>query len=218
LLIDTSTDFRQQALRAKIPKVDAVLYTHPHSDHIGGIDDLRAYNFLQNDIIPVYGNWWTQSDLLTRFGYVFSHLPSEGGGLPKLSFHLIEKSLVPIEVAGVEVIPVELPHGKNQVLAYRLGDMAYVTDIHEISSEAIRALYGVHVLILDCVRVAPHRTHLNLDCALFYASKIQARKTVLTHLGHEFEYSRTQKQLPKGVTLGFDGQKIRFKAKMKAGW
>jgi len=214
LLIDTSTDLRQQALRATIPRVDAVLYTHPHADHLHGIDEMRSFSFVQKEIIPVYGNKWTQKELFRRFEYAFGeqlghsqvHL---GGGVPRLHFHLVDASQsTPFYASGVEVIPLSLEHGREECLGYRIKSVAYVTDCHYIPPQALESLRDLEVLVLDCVRIEPHRTHLNLERALEMISIIKPQMCYLTHLGHDFEYEEWKHRLPAGVALAYDGLQI----------
>lgn len=207
-LIDTSTDLREQALRERIQKVDAVLYTHPHADHISGIDELRCYNFLQKSTIPVYANEWTRKDLESRYSYIFSPQPVEGGGIPQLHIKKIQNSRM-FKIQGVPIQPIPLQHGSREIYGFRIGPVAYVTDCSYIPAESIRRLRGLSVLVLDCVRIKPHRTHLNLERALETASELQARKTFLTHLGHDFDESKWSRKLPPGIALAYDGLKIR---------
>ncbi len=208
ILIDTSTDLRQQALREKITQVDAVLYTHPHADHVQGIDELRSFNFIQAKTIPLYGNAWTCQELQTRFPYIFNPGPVEGGGIPNLTLHQISSNSQTIEVAGISVIPISLKHGSKECLAYRFDSVAYVTDCSYIPPESIERLKGLNVLFLDCLRISPHLTHFNLAQALEMVSLVKPKRTFLTHLGHEFGYSHGSKKLPQGVSLAYDGLKI----------
>jgi phosphoribosyl 1,2-cyclic phosphate phosphodiesterase len=203
-----------QALRSKIERVDAVLYTHPHSDHVLGIDELRSYNFLQGTEIPVYGNGWTCSELPARFDYVFNPPARiEGGGIPRLVLNPIESGKYstsrPLLIQGVPVVPIPLSHGSKEVLAYRIDSIAYVTDTSYIPSESLDQLRGLSVLVLDCLRLEPHGTHFNLDQALEVISQLRPKKTFLTHLGHDFEYAKWSRKLPKGVFLAYDGLTVR---------
>lgn len=211
LLIDTATDLRQQALRARLPRVDAVLYTHPHADHVYGIDELRSFNFLQKEAIPVYGNDWTEEELTGRFSYIFTP-PKRvvGGGTPQLRFHRVDGKAQSFQAAGVDVTPISLSHGAKECLGYRINSVAYVTDCHYIPESSLDRLRDLKVLVLDCLRLEPHDTHLHLDRALEVISELRPQKTYLTHLGHDFEYSRWSKRLPKGVVLAYDGLRIRI--------
>jgi phosphoribosyl 1,2-cyclic phosphate phosphodiesterase len=213
ILIDTSTDLRTQALRAKIKGVDGVLYTHPHADHLHGIDELRSYNYLQRETIPVFGNEWTTGELTSRFPYIFHSGPIEGGGKPQISLKTIDAAQESLDILGVRVIPISLPHGKRECVGYRFGDVAYVTDCSYIPNHSLERLRDLEVLVLDCVRIQPHPTHLNLERALEVVENVRPRKTYLTHLGHDFDYASWTRKLPKGVALAYDGLKIRGDSK-----
>lgn len=217
ILIDTSTDLRTQALRAKISRIDAVLYTHPHSDHTHGIDELRCFNFSQRSEIPVYGNSWTCEDLAHRFGYIFQPKgPIEGGGIPRLQLNPFDPADYdldrPLDILGIPIVPIALPHGSKESVGYRIESVAYVTDCSYIPNESLDRMRGLSVLVLDCVRLEPHGTHLNLDRALEVISQVKPKKAFLTHLGHDFEHSLWSRKLPKGVHLAYDGLKISFRA------
>ncbi|RYZ67683.1 MAG: MBL fold metallo-hydrolase [Proteobacteria bacterium] len=218
-LIDTSSDLREQALRENIDRVDAILYTHPHSDHVAGIDDVRAFNFLQKMRIPAYGNAWTHRDLTSRYPYIFTPqgLP-EGGGIPEIDFNLIPDGTKSIEVQGVKFETLSVKHGSQDVLAYRVENVAYLTDCNHVPEEAAERLHGLEVLILDCLRLTKHGTHFHLDEALEFITKIKPRKTILTHLSHDFDYEEWTKRgsdakLPRNVTLAYDGMCIRVAGK-----
>jgi phosphoribosyl 1,2-cyclic phosphate phosphodiesterase len=211
LLIDTSTDFRQQALRAKIPRIDAVLYTHPHSDHVQGIDELRCYNFVQKSRIPVYGNLWTQNELCSRFPYIFEPKIPEGGGIPELTFHLIQAAAPFFRIPGLneKIIPLTLAHGSQECVGYRISSLAYVTDCSSIPDSTLERMSGLSILVLDCLRITAHKTHFNLDQALDLVAKLKPKKTFLTHLGHDMDYTKWMKRLPKGVAFAYDGLSIK---------
>lgn len=206
LLVDTSSDFRQQALTHKIQHIDAVLYTHPHADHVSGIDELRCYNFLQKSNIPVYSNEWTCTELPKRFPYIFEKdYVVEGGGIPQLELNLVTG---PFEVKGKQIIPLPVRHGSQMALGFRFGKSAYITDCSVIPPATLDLLSGLDTLILDCVRERPHPTHFNVDQALETVKFLKPRRTFLTHLGHDFKYSAWTKKLPKGVRLAHDGLRV----------
>jgi len=209
LLVDTSTDLRAQALREKIPRVDAILYTHPHSDHVGGLDEIRSFNFLQKTSIPAYGNAWTCEELRTRFGYIFDPGPSEGGGgIPQVNLSLIDATTKSIEVVDISVIPISVLHGSKECVGYRFESVAYLTDCSYIPEASFDRLKGLSVLVLDCLRLKPHGTHFHLDQAIETVERVRPKRTVLTHLGHDFDYSKWNKKLPKGMSLAYDGLQI----------
>jgi phosphoribosyl 1,2-cyclic phosphate phosphodiesterase len=211
LLIDCSTDFRQQALRADIPRIDAVLFTHPHADHIGGVDDLRAYNFVQRASIPIYAHEWTQRDLCKRYDYIFNPGPVEGGGIAQLDLRSFELDAPQIDVLGLPVIPIRLMHGSSETAGFRFGNVAYLTDCNRLPEESKARLKGLEVLVLDCLRPTPHGTHLSLQESLDWIRELAPQKTYLTHMGHELEHEATQKTLPNQVWLAYDGLRIQLK-------
>jgi phosphoribosyl 1,2-cyclic phosphate phosphodiesterase len=218
LLVDTSPDFRAQALREKIPRIDAVLYTHPHADHLHGIDDLRAYNFSQKAPIPVYCHDWTFEEIPKKFSYIFPDPKApayEGGGVPMLDLKKFDQNAKILDIQGVQVIPIPVDHGHMQTVGYRVEAVAYVTDTSYISPSSLERLRGLSTLILDCVQVGPHKTHLNVKAALEIIDELKPKRTFLTHLGHEFGYEEwmkktgKQRKLPPGVFLAYDGLKIK---------
>lgn len=201
LLIDTSTDLRQQALRCGIDGVDAVLYTHAHADHVHGIDELRSFNHLQRGPIPCYGNAATIAALSARFAYAFSN----GTGpayTPQLQAHVLAGGRA---FGRVTVEPVEVEHGADRILGYRLGDMAYVTDCSRIAPASQDRLRGLDLLVVSAIRYDAHPTHFTLDQALEAVAALRPRRAVLTHLSHVFDYDRVSASLPEGVALAYDG-------------
>lgn len=203
LLIDTATDLRMQALTHGIDRVDAVLYTHAHADHLHGIDELRSFNHLQQGAIPCYGNRRTMAQLIERFGYVVY-----GGGAgyrPQLVPHVLDG---PLEIGGLPVEPVEVQHGEDVIFGYRIGAMAYVTDCSAIPEPSQRRLRDLELLILSAIRYERHPTHFTLDQALAVVAALQPRRAVLTHLSHVFAYDTVSRQLPSGVELAYDGMTL----------
>ena len=201
LLVDTPTDLRQQALRFGLPRIDAILFTHAHADHIFGLDDVRIFNFRQRSSIPCYGSATTLGALRRTFAYVFE--PTEwGGGKPKLDLIEIDGAL---ELFDHEIVPVPVLHGDLPVYGYRLGAFAYVTDCSHIPGESLKLLSGLDVLVLGALRYREHPTHFSISQAIEVASRIGAERTFLTHLAHEVDHDRPQVELPSSVAFGYDG-------------
>jgi phosphoribosyl 1,2-cyclic phosphate phosphodiesterase len=215
ILIDTSVDLRAQALREKIERVDAVLYTHPHADHIHGIDELRSYNYLQRASIPAYGNAWTCEELRQKFSYIFKPVHVEGGGIPQPELHEFEASVQTLDVLGVPVTPLSLKHGSRECIGYRIDSVAYVTDCSYIPPTTLERMKGLSVLVLDCLRLQPHGTHFHLEQALAIVEELSPKRTLLTHLGHDFDYEKWNKKLPSGVQLAYDGLRITMSSRAK---
>src|SRR5215468_3260186 len=188
ILVDTSSDFRQQALRANIKFLDAVLITHCHVDHVFGLDDIRPLNF-RFGAMPIFANEPAWRDLRRIFKYIFEpdHV---GGGLPQLIPHTVFPNAAFCIGDGLEITPLEVVHGKLSVMAYRFNDFAYATDLNFISDETIAALQGLDVLVLDCVRIKPHPTHLGINEALQYVERINPKRAFLTHLNHDVMHAR----------------------------
>jgi len=201
ILIDTTPDLRQQALRHPFSEVDAVLYTHAHADHILGLDDLRRFNLERGGPVPCYASAETWTTILETFSYAFDGKPRLGGGVPRIARHEIDG---PFTVAGIRVVPVALLHGRMPVLGFRFGDFAYLTDCNAILDEAWPLLTDLDTLILDALRERPHTTHFSLDEALAAASRIGAGRTWLTHMTHDLGYAATCARLPQGVSLAYD--------------
>lgn len=200
-VVDTSPDFREQAIRFGLERVDAVLYTHAHADHVFGLDDLRVFNFRQRAAIPCYGSADTIARLRQIFAYVFEDGP-EGGGKPRLD-------LVPVrgafELLGERVVPVPVRHGEVEVFGYRVGGFALVTDVSRVPDESWATLAGTEVLILSALRYRAHPTHFNIEQAIAAARRIGARRTILTHIAHEVDHADLRVALPPGVEIGYDG-------------
>lgn len=204
LLIDTGPDLRLQALREGLNRVDAVLYTHTHADHLHGIDDLRAFCQLQRQQIPLYGSDATLRHIAEKFAYVLRE-PSDFWDLPVLAG---KRLIQPIELFGTRITPIPVKHGHSDILGYRIGDIGYITDVSAIPDSSLPLLQGLEVLMLDCLRFKPHFTHINLEQSLAYASLIGAGQTYLIHMTHEIEYAAVSQRLPPTVRLAYDGLRI----------
>jgi phosphoribosyl 1,2-cyclic phosphate phosphodiesterase len=202
LLIDTSPELRLQCLASNVRRVDAVLYTHHHIDHLAGLDDLRRFNWLQEAVIPCYGQPATLDRLRTMFAYVFEDEPEYPSAKPRLELREING---PLTLCGRTITPIPLLHGKLPVLGFRVGDFAYCTDVSEIPAESWPLLSGLDILILDALRKRPHPTHFNLEQAVDHARRIGARQTYFTHIAHELPHEATNRELPKGMALSHDG-------------
>lgn len=201
LLIDTCTDMRQQFLTHYFPKIDAVLFTHSHADHIFGLDELRRFNYLQKDQIPVYGNQTTIGHLKQIFNYAFN----DGDlhfGRPNLSENIVNGRL---EIDGVEIYPIPLLHGSLEILGYRIGNFAYCTDVSRIPGDSYKLLQDLDVLVLDALREKKHPTHFSLDEAVLEAQKIKAKKTYFTHISHILDYDKHGSLLPDNCCFAYDG-------------
>lgn len=204
ILIDTGPDLRQQALREGLTKVDAVLYTHTHADHLHGIDDLRAFCQIQRSQIPLYGSHDAMQHVADKFGYTLRE-PSHFWDLPVLKAHTIS---APFQLFEQTVTPIPLKHGNIDIYGYRIGDIAYLTDVSSIPEDSLALLQGLKILLLDCLRYNTHYTHINLEQSLHYAGQISAELTYLIHMTHELEYVALSAQLPKNVFVGYDGLKL----------
>lgn len=210
LLIDTPPDLRQQLLRERIGIVHAVAYTHEHADHIFGLDDLRLMQFYLGGPVPLYCEPTVEARIRKSFDYAFqSPERLHAGAIPQLTIESI--SLEPFRVLGATVLPVRLQHGPwTPVLGFRIGNVAYCTDVNAIPAESMERLAGLDVLILDCLRREPHATHFSLDEALAVGRELRPKRLLLTHLSHHFDHATTNAELPAGVELAFDGMEVEL--------
>jgi phosphoribosyl 1,2-cyclic phosphate phosphodiesterase len=202
-LIDTTPDLRLQLLRHPIPRLDFVLFTHSHSDHLMGLDDIRPFNFRQGESIHAFANPNTAKAIRRAFSYIWDTTSQLGGGKPQLELHEVEEAFTH---EGVEIIPIPVDHGDWTILGFRIGNFAYITDTNGIPPSSMKLLEGVEVLALDGLRPGPrHATHFIVSEAIACAKEIGARKTWLIHLAHEVEHFEVQETLPEGVKLAYDG-------------
>jgi len=203
VLIDTSSDFRQQALRHGLKRLDAVLITHCHADHIFGLDDIRPLNF-RHGALGLYANERAWVDIRRIFKYVFE--PSHfGGGLPQIVPHTVLPGAAFCLSPELEIIPLEVIHGRLPVMAYRCNDFAYATDLSEIPPSTMDLMQDLDVLVLDCLRFKEHPTHLWVDKALAFVEKIKPRRTFFTHIAHDVKHARDSASLPEGIEWAYDG-------------
>jgi phosphoribosyl 1,2-cyclic phosphate phosphodiesterase len=202
VLVDTATDLRAQALAHDIRRVDAILFTHSHADHVLGLDEVRRYNAIQRSGIGCYGDAVTLGDLRRMFAYIFDAPPKAGGGVPQLSLFRIGG---PFSLGGVEIAPVPLMHGPWPILGYRLGSFAYLTDCNHIPDASWPLLTGVRTLVLDALRDRPHSTHFSVAEALAVAERLGPERTYFTHICHDLPHAATCARLPAGVELAYDG-------------
>src|SRR5918999_3368843 len=206
VLVDTSSDFRQQALRVGLRRLDAVLITHCHADHIFGLDDIRPLNF-RHGALGVYANERAWRDIRRIFQYVFE--PSHfGGGLPQVVAHTVIDGAPFCLSRDFQVTPLEVIHGRLPVVAYRCNDFAYATDLSEIPPATLDGLRDLDVLVLDCLRIRPHETHLWLEKALSYVEELKPERTFFTHISHDIKHERDSKVLPDNVEWAYDGLEI----------
>ena len=203
LLVDTTPDLRTQLIRERIQRVDAVLYTHDHVDHVYGLDDIRPICFALGRSLQLSCEERVEQRIRTAFDYAFSAEPPKGGGVPKVVFERI--GLEPFDLLGQRIVPLRLKHGPFDVLGFRFGNLAYCTDTNCIPDETWPLLEGLDTLILDCLRPTPHPTHFSLPESLAVAARVGARRTLLVHMGHEMPHAATQAALPAGVELAYDG-------------
>ena len=208
ILIDASTDLRTQALTHKISRVDAVLFTHAHADHILGTDDLRSFNFVLRRPIPCYGSAQTFKRLTHMFDYIFTPDPDyQGGLLANLILNEIDE-VSPFIVNGIEIKPFRLGHGKTPVTGFRIGDTSYATDCKELPAETKATIAGSRYLILDGLRHKAHRTHLTVEEAIELSKELKIERTYLTHMTHDLDYDELKGKLPDNIEPAYDGLEI----------
>jgi phosphoribosyl 1,2-cyclic phosphate phosphodiesterase len=202
VLVDTSTDLRAQALRFGVTRVDLILFTHSHADHIMGLDEVRRFNSLQREAISCYGDERTIADIRRTFHYIFDAGTTPGGGVPRLRTFVVGG---PFTVGRDPIVPVPLDHGARQVLGYRFGPFAYLTDCSGIPDQSWPLLEGLDTLVVDALRDRPHPTHFTVAEAVETAARVGARATYFTHICHDLPHAATCARLPAGMQLAYDG-------------
>jgi len=202
LIIDTGPDFRYQMLRAKVKRLDAILFTHEHKDHIAGLDDVRAFNYFQQEAMEVYAHKRVQESLIREFHYAFSAIKYPG--VPLINLNEIKNE--PFDVQGVGITPVEVLHYKLPVLGFRIGDFTYITDAKTVSDVEKAKIKGSKVLVINALQKDKHISHFTFDEAIEFAKEMNAEKTYFTHISHRLgRHQDISKELPEGIELAFDG-------------
>ena len=202
MLVDAGPDLREQALAYGIRRVDAIVFTHGHADHILGLDDVRRFNYMQRRPMACYADPLTIADIRQTFAYAFDPVTQKGGGLPQLVTFTIHGAFC---VGGHEVIPVPLYHGARPILGLRFGAFAYLTDCNRIPDASWPMLEGLDVVVIDALRDRPHPTHFTVAEAVEASRRIAARRTYFTHMCHDLPHAATSVRLPDGVELAYDG-------------
>lgn len=205
VLVDTTPDFRAQALRAGIDHLDAVLFTHSHADHILGLDDVRPFNFRQKGQIPIYAAPDTMEVIQRVYQYIFDGVKKESN-VPQLAVHLLDGAA--FELFGLEFWPVPILHGSATIYGFRFGAAAYLTDHSEIPESSMAQLCGLDVLFLDALRYKPHPTHSTVDRSIQTVEKLAPRRAFFTHISHDLGHERAESMLPSNVRLAYDGLEI----------
>lgn len=206
VLIDTTPDFRYQALRVGLERLDAVVFTHSHADHIMGLDDVRPYNFRQQGEIPIYAAADTMAAIRRAFQYVFDEQKKESN-VPKLDTHVINGAA--FELFGLEFLPIPVFHGSAPIYGFRFGAAAYLTDHSEIPESSLECLRGLDVLFLDALRYKPHPTHSTVDRSIKTVELLAPRRAFFTHISHDLGHERAESLFPPNVRLAYDGLELK---------
>jgi len=201
VLVDTTPDLRSQALACGLDRVDAILFTHCHADHVMGLDEVRRFNVLQQAAIPCYGDAGTLKEIRRTFAYIFES-KDEGGGIPRIHLYPVGG---PFSIGGEAIVPVPVWHGRREILGFRVRDFAYLTDCSGIPDASWPLLEGLHTLVIDALRHRPHPTHFTVEQALAVSARLGPRRTWLTHICHDLPHEATNAALPIGVELAYDG-------------
>ena len=206
VLIDTSPDFRAQALRAGFRRLDAILYTHAHADHILGLDDIRPFNYGRSDLIPIYARRDALETIQRVFRYVFEAAKHDHGGIPRIQAHELDDGGV--DLFGLRFVPVPILHGKRTIVGFRFGRAAYLTDHSDIPPASLEMLRGLDVLFLDGLRHTPHPTHSTIARSVAWVDELRPARAYFTHICHELPHEETNHSLPQRVQLAYDGLEI----------
>jgi phosphoribosyl 1,2-cyclic phosphate phosphodiesterase len=201
LLLDTATEMRIQVLREGIDRVDAVLYTHFHADHVSGLDDVKAFNAVLGGPMPCFGNASTERSLRERYHFAFEPVPFVGA-IPQLRYQVVDE---PFRLFGLDLVPVPIQHGGIVACGWRVGDVAYLTDTNGIPASSKPLLQGLELMIVDALRYRPHPTHFSVGEALEAIAELRPRRALLTHVNHDLDQATVEAELPDGVRLAYDG-------------
>lgn len=205
VLIDVTPDFRAQALRIGLERLDAILFTHEHADHIMGLDDVRPFNFRQRGRIPIYASERTMAAIHRSFGYIFDG-QEKPSSVPQLESRTLTGAA--FDLFGIQFTPIPLLHGTSSVYGFRFGNAAYLTDHSEIPEASLDQLRGLDVLFLDALRYKPHPTHSTVDRSIATAAQLAATRVFFTHICHDLPHARTEERLPPHIRLAYDGLEI----------
>jgi len=205
IIIDAGTDFRQQMLREKVRHIDAVLITHGHKDHIGGLDDIRAFNYVTGKPVDIYASQETEIDIRRELYYAFSS--QQYPGIPRINIRQVD--LKPFQLNGINILPLDISHHFLSILGYKIEDFTYITDCSTIPDETMSSIYKTRILVINALRKTEHISHLSLSQALDLIEKIQPEKAYITHLSHLMgKHGDVSKELPENVELAYDGLRV----------
>lgn len=207
VVIDSGPDFRYQMLRAHVQRLDAVVYTHEHKDHVAGMDDIRAFNFKQQEPMNIYADARVQAALMREFPYVFAEFKYPG--IPQINIHPI--GLDPFDIGSIHFIPIEVLHYKLPVLGFRINDFTYITDAKTVSDEEKEKIKGSKILVINALQKQNHISHFTLDEAIGFAREIGAETTYFTHISHRLgKHADIEAELPAGIKLAYDGLQMEI--------
>jgi len=207
VVIDSGPDFRQQMLRAKVEYIDGLVFTHEHKDHIAGMDDIRAYNYVHKEKVNVYASTRVQEALHREFPYVFDDLKYPG--VPEIAMHTIGNE--PFQIGNITLIPIEVLHYRLPVLAFRVDDFTYITDANHIAEKELEKIKGSKTIVINALRREPHVSHFTLNEAIKVIDQLNPQQAYLTHISHQLGmHNEVNAELPKNISCAFDGMEINF--------